>query len=247
MVNLMENAEYCSVQFKIAVPKRDDCEYSIEIDNLLPNKCIEAKKEFIYIFLLPRGQHTVEIRSIPTAKNGIGKLCGELLSATPYKRYLNHLAAFHYNIESFVMKIQLRIHREAFLAIGIEQKKYINFLNTYGTYLYPSIENYQNIKQERISVRFFHTAENERRFYRNQAFFWTLYCLVLLIIFGTFAVTNILNWNIDSGIAGHNGASLFFMGSFPVILLTVCSYFYHINNLYKQYKDGFLSGEIYKI
>lgn len=241
----MENAEYCSVQFKIAVPKRDDCEHAVSVDGIAPSEYTESKSEFIYIFLLPRGQHTVEIRSIPTAKNGIGKLCGELLSATPYKRYLNHLAAFHYNIESFVMKIQLRIHRDAFLTLGTERKNYVNFLNTYGTYLYPFIADFQNIKRESISVRIFDSVKQKHKFYRNQAFFWTLYCLVLLIIFGTFAVTNILNWNIDSGIAGHNGASLFFMGSFPVILLTVCSYFYHINKLYKQYKDGFLSGEIY--
>lgn len=243
MVNLMENAEYGSVQFKITVPMCDDCEYRVSIDCLPPNKCIEAENKYIYTFLLSRGQHTVELRSIPTAKNGIGKLCAEMLSATPYKRYLNHLLAFHYDITSFVMQFQFRIHRDAILILGTERKKYINFLNTYGTYLYPFIANSQNIKREKISVRLFETLKKEHKFYCNQAVLWMLYCFVLLIVFGTVAVTDILNWNKDSGIAGHNGASLFLMGSLPIILFTVCSCLYYLNKLYKQYKDKFLSAK----
>ncbi len=202
-----------------------------------PMSCTRLKQEFIYTFLLPRGQHTVKIESIPTAKNSIGKLGVEFFSASSKKRRLNHLLALHYDIACFSMTLDLRIHRDAHLKLGIQRKSYTNFLNVDCIYHSPFVSVCQNIKQESVSLRLLGTAKAKKKFYCTQAALWTAYCFLLLLIFSAFAVINILDWNTDSGIAGHNGVSLFVIGSFPAILLTFYSYFYHMHKLYRQYKD----------
>ena len=237
---LMENIKSDNIRFTVTIPAGFPCTYTVLVDGAEPTECEETKNEFIYTFLLPRGQYTVKIVSIPTAKNGIGKLRGEFLSASSKKRYLNHLFAFHYDITCFSMKIDLRIHRDAHLKLGIERKYYSNFLHIDGTYLSPYISDCQNIKQEGVAVNYLYSQKIQKRFYRTQAVLWTLYCFALFVIYAAFAVTDIANWSIDSGYAGHTGKSLFLTCSFPVVVLVAFSYCYCMRDLHRQYKNGFL-------
>lgn len=236
----MENVKYGNIEFTVMIPTGFACTYAVSVDGMQPAECTESNREFIYTFLLPRGQHTVEIESIPMAKNSIGKLSAEFFSASSKKRQLNHLLAFHHDIACFSMTLALRIHRDAHLKLGIQRKSYTNFLNVDCIYHSPFVSVCQNIKQESVSLRLLGTVKAKKKFYCTQAALWTAYCFLLLLIFGAFAVTNILDWNTDSGVAGHNGASLFVIGSFPAIILTLYSYFYHMCKLYRQYKDDFL-------
>ena len=229
-----------NIKFTVTIPANFPCTYTVLVDGTKPTECEETKNEFIYTFLLPRGQYTVEIVSIPTAKHGIGKLRAEFLSASSKKRYLNHLFAFHYDISCFSMKIDLRIHRDAHLKLGIKRKYYSNFLHVDGTYLSPYISDCQNIKQESVTVNYLYSNKIQKRFYRKQAVLWTLYCFALVAIYAAFAVTDIRNWSIDSGYAGHTGKSLLLLGSFPVVVLVIISYCYCMRDLYRQYKNGFL-------
>lgn len=236
MVDLMENVKYGNVEFTVSILSDFSCTYIVSADGVQPLSCTHIKHEYIYTFLLPRGLHTVKIESVPTAKNGIGKLSAEFLSASSKKRHLNHLMAFRYDIACFSMTLKLRIHRDASLKLGIKRENYTNFLNVDCTYHLPFVSGSKNIKQEDASLQILGTAQLKKKFFRTQAAVWTAYCFLLLIIFGAFAVTDILFWGTDSGISGHNGASLFFIGSFPAIILTICSYFYYLRNLYGQYK-----------
>lgn len=228
------------VKFTVTIPTGFPCKYTVLVDGTKPTECTESNHEFVYTFLLPRGQHTVEIESVPTAKNGIGKLRAEFLSASSKKRYLNHLFAFHYDIACFSMKLDLRIHRDARLKLGIERKYYSNFLYIDGTYHYPYISDCQNIKQESVTVNYLYSQKIQKRFYLMQAVLWTLYCFALLAIFTAFAIMDIRSWSTDSGYAGHTGKSLFWLGSFPVIVLVIFSYCYCMRNLHRQYKNNFM-------
>lgn len=235
----MESVKYGNVRFTVSVSKSDICTYRVTVDSTPPCKCIEESTIVHFTFALPCGQHTVDIESIPNAKNDIGKLHCTFFSHSPFKNYLNHLAAFYYDIASFKMKLNINVHRNSSLNIDIKGKKYVTFLNTEAEYLSPYVVHSQNIKLNGISVEFLDEKRQKKLFHR-QMLLWSLYCFMLLAIFIPLAVINILNWNTDSGIAGHNGVSLFAIGSFPAILLTFYSYFYHMHKLYRQYKDQLL-------
>lgn len=243
MVSLVENVNYGNVKFTIVISKNNSCIYNVTIDNATPCSCEETKNAVSYVFYLTCGQHTVEIGSIPIAKNGIGKFHCILFSYSPYNRYLNHLFAFSYAIAHFKMKLNLIIHREATMEICVEQKEYVTFLNTASQYLCPRVLRTQNIKQNHITVDIL-DKYRQKKFFHRQALIWSLYFFLFLAVFIPLAVINILNWNVDSGIAGHNGAFLFVMGSFPTIILSVCSYFYYLHKLWKQYKNATLFSQI---
>lgn len=243
MVSSMENANYGNVQFMVSVPKSDICTYRVTVDSTPPCKCIEESTVVHFTFALPCGRHTVEVESIPTAKNGIGKLHCTFFSHSPFKNYLNHLATFYYDIACFKMKLNINVHRNSSLNINIKGKKYVTFLNTEAEYLSPYVVHSQNIKLNGTLVELL-DEKQQKKLFHYQILLWSLYCFLLLAIFIPLAVINMLNWNTDSGIAGHSGASLFAIGSFPVIILILCSYFYYIYKLYKQYKNGFLVSEI---
>ena len=236
----MENKNTDNIEFTITIPTGFPCTYTVLVDGTKPTECAETNKELIYTFILPRGQHSVEIESIPSAKNGIGKLRAEFLSGSSIKRYLNHLFAFHYNITCFSMRLDLRIHRDAYLKLGIKRDFYSNFLHVDGTYCIPFISTSKNIKQEGLTVNYLHTKKKQKRFYLTQALLWSLYCFTLFGIYTAFAITEIKNWSTDYGIAGHTGKSLFLLGGVPVMVLVIVSYCYYMKRLYRQYKNNFL-------
>lgn len=233
----MELVEYGKVVLTVVVQNYFECISEVLVDGKIADDCLSGNNKTKYIFYVDCGNHFLTIK-YNYIKNDIGKLRFDFFTASPKSNYFNHLFAFHYDIFTCYTEISMNVHRNAQININVDKNEYINFLNVKGSFLLPKIVNYKNIKVNSEKNYVLGEERKRKRFFILQTILYTMFFLTILIIYGFFIIEEIKNWDVDIGFRGESGKISFFIGSCPVIILTLLSYFYYIIQLIKIYKNG---------
>lgn len=228
-----------NMKLKLLLPTGQTTKCKVVIDDDVKftssAKCGNGDFEKI-VFDISPGNHTLKISFAgEKAFNKTGKLKFDFFTASP-KEHLNHIFAFHYNVNCFTQTIDMTIHRDAVLLIGLKKENYYNFLNVHTTFLKPYIKKKSNIKINSENFYIFNSLDRKRSFYIKNFFIFSFLtvCILLALIF--LSLANFKDWNNNLGAQGFTGKSVFFIGLFPVILYVAISYLIYSIKLYKHYK-----------
>lgn len=226
-----------NVNFRLLLPKEQagKCEAVIDSDIKCTSRAICGEYEEI-VFNISPGNHTLIICTAQTKSlSKIGQIKFDFFTASP-KNHLNHILAFHHNINCFTQIINMTIHRDAELIIAVKREGYYNFLNVYSLFLKPFIKRKSNIKIITDDFYIFDSVDKKSRFYIKSFFIFTIYSACILLVLILLSLNNFKNWNSDLGAQGFTGKSIFFVGLFPIMIYVILSYFIYSIKLYKHYK-----------
>lgn len=226
-----------NVKLKLLLPKEQasKCEAVIDSDIKSTSRAICGEYEEI-VFNISTGNHTLKIFTAQTKSlSKIGQIKFDFFTASP-KNHLNHILAFHHNINCFTQIINMTIHRDAELIIAFKKEGYYNFLNVYSSFLKPFIKKKSNIKINSDDFYIFDSVHEKLHFYIKSFFIFTIYSACILLVLILFSLNNFKNWNSDLGTQGFTGKSIFFIGLFPIMIYVILSYFIYSIKLYKRYK-----------
>lgn len=226
-----------NVNLRLLIPKEQASKCEAVIDNKIKctSRVICGEYEEI-VFNISPGNHTLKICNTQTKSlSKIGQIKFDFFTASP-KNHLNHILAFHHNINCFTQIINMTIHRDAELIIEFKRDGYYNFLNVYSSFLKPFIKKKSNIKINFDDFYIFDSFDKKTHFYIKSFFIFTIYSACILLVLILFSLNNFKNWNSNLGAQGFTGKSIFFVGLFPIMIYVVLSYFIYSIKLYKRYK-----------